>query len=529
VLFLADALELTPEERAALIDAATRASKANWVQPEGAPVVPVPPGMRHNLPPPLTSFVGRERDLADVRRCLSEARLVTLTGPGGVGKTRLALEVTGQLARSGGPTYAAGIWRVELAPLVDGALVPRAMASVLGVQEVPGQPLGESVLRWLHARELLLILDNCEHLAAACGAVASALLEACPGLTILATSREALNVAGEVVWPVGPLEADSDGLQMFAVLAALASPAFRLTSDTRSAVIRVCQRLDGLPLAIELAAARVNALSVEEIEQRLDQRFALLTAGRRSSPPRHQTLRALVDWSYELLTAEEHSLFQQLSVFSGGWTLEAADAVCEPAADVLALLVSLVDKSLVQVERQAGQSRYRLLETLRQYAADKLREAQLAIDRGDLALAYDLLAESLVVAREWGKAGWGVAPALANLAELAMADGRGERLGGGTRYDPRPSSGVRTRKAIDRRSDRADTEPEVARDRRGPARWPTRHEPRDRGSSRHQQTHRQAAHGEQSIETVRGDRRLNETMSLSLASTSPRTSFESRL
>jgi predicted ATPase len=339
------------------------------------PVLPAAPGMRHNLPPPLTRFVGRERDLADVRRSLSEAPLVTLTGPGGVGKTRLAMEVAGRLARSGAPPYAAGIWRVELAPLTDGALIPRAVAAGLEFQEVPGQPLLDSVIGWLRSRQLLLVLDNCEHLVAACGAMVSALLEACPSLTVLATSREALNVAGEAVWPVEPLEADSDGLIMFAALAALASPAFRLTADTRSAVIRVCQRLDGLPLAIELAAARVNALSVEEIEQLLERRFALLTAGRRSSPPRHHTLRALVDWSYELLTAEEQSFFQELSVFSGGWTLEAAEAVCEPAARVLPLLLSLVDKSLVQVERQGGLSRYRLLETLRQYAADRLLEA----------------------------------------------------------------------------------------------------------------------------------------------------------
>ena len=332
--------------------------------------------MRHNLPPPLTSFVGRQRELLDVRRALAEARLVTLTGPGGVGKTRLAVELAGQLAEASARPYAAGIWRVELAPLADGVLVPRAVASVLAVQEVPGQPLLQSVLGWLHAREVLIVLDNCEHLVAASGALASALLEACPGVTILATSREALNVAGEVVWPVGPLEANSDGLQMFVDRAVVAAPDFGLTSDSRSAVLRVCQRLDGLPLAIELAAARVNALSVQEIEQRLDQRFALLSAGRRSSPPRHQTLRALVDWSYELLTAEEQRLFQQLSVFSGGWTLEAAEAVCEPAPDVLALLLSLVSKSLVQVESQAGRSRYRLLETLRQYAADKVREAR---------------------------------------------------------------------------------------------------------------------------------------------------------
>jgi non-specific serine/threonine protein kinase len=374
VLVLADALGLAPTQRAALIAAATRGSKANEVQLEGAPMMAAPPQVRHNLPPPLTSFVGRERDLAEVRRSLFEARLVTLTGPGGVGKTRLALEVAGQLARSGDPRYAAGIWRVELAPLADGAQLLRAVASVLGIQEVPTQPLLESVLKWLRARQVLLILDNCEHLVASCGVTASALLEACPGLTILATSREALNVAGELIRPLGPLEADTEGLEMFAGLAALASPAFRLTLDTRSAIIRVCERLDGLPLAIELAAARVTALSVEEIEQRLDQRFALLTAGRCTSPPRHQTLRALVDWSYELLTDAEQSLFQQLTVFSGGWTLEAAEAVCEPAADVLALLLSLVDKSLVQVEQQPGHSRYRLLETLRQFGLDKLRE-----------------------------------------------------------------------------------------------------------------------------------------------------------
>jgi non-specific serine/threonine protein kinase len=373
VVVLAEALGLTPQERAALIDAATLASKAKGVQPEA---VVVAPWIRHNLPPPLTSFVGRRQDLVDVRQSLSDTRLVTLTGPGGVGKTRLALEVALQLARSGTVPYAAGIWRVELAPLADGGLIPRVVASALGVEEVPGQPVLQTMLAWLHARQVLLVLDNCEHLVAACGSVTSALLEACPGLTILATSREALNVAGEVVWPVGPLEADSEGLQMFVDRAALASAQFRVSSDTRSAVIRICQRLDGLPLAIELAAARVNALSVEEIEQRLDQRFTLLTAGRRSSPPRHQTLRALVDWSYELLTTEEQALFQQLSVFSGGWTLEAAEAVCQPAAEVMALLLSLVNKSLLQVEQHGGQSRYRLLETLRQYAMDKLRDAR---------------------------------------------------------------------------------------------------------------------------------------------------------
>jgi non-specific serine/threonine protein kinase len=204
-----------------------------------------------------------------------------------------------------------------LAPVADGALVPRAVASTLGVFEVPGEPLLETVTSWLHARDLLLILDNCEHLVAACAATAHALLRASSGLTILATSREALNVAGEAIWPVGPLAADSDGPALFADRARAASPTFEITAHNRSAVVRVCQRLDGLPLAIELAAARANALTVEEIEKRLDQRFAMLTTGRRSSPPRHQTLRALVDWSYELLTAEEQGLLQQVSAFSG--------------------------------------------------------------------------------------------------------------------------------------------------------------------------------------------------------------------
>jgi predicted ATPase/DNA-binding CsgD family transcriptional regulator/DNA-binding XRE family transcriptional regulator len=366
---LAESLRLTAPERAALLEARRRAHSASDLD------APLPITGQRMLPVALTSFIGRECELAAVQERLHATRLLTLTGPGGVGKTRLALEVAGLLTR-GSKLCVDGVWQAELAPLADGGQVPRALASSLGVREVPGQPVLETVSRSLHARHMLLILDNCEHLLAASAAAADALLRALSGLTILATSREALNIAGEVVWPVGPLPADSDGLRLFADRASAASPSFEITSDTRSAVVRVCQQLDGLPLAIELAAARVNAFTVDEIERRLEQRFALLTAGRRTSPTRHQTLRALVDWSYELLSVEEQQLLQQVSVFSGGWTFEAAEAVCEPTVDVPGLMPSLVDKSLVQVEQRAGQSRYRLLETLRQYGVEKLREAQ---------------------------------------------------------------------------------------------------------------------------------------------------------
>jgi predicted ATPase/DNA-binding XRE family transcriptional regulator len=364
VLLLAEALGLSPQEQAALIDAANRDENPRGAHAVIAQMAFDPLALPNNLPRAITDFVGRDRDLAEVQRSLSEMRLVTLTGPGGVGKTRLAVEAASLLARC--PSrYTDGIWRVELAPLTDGLQVLRAVASALGIQEVPGQPVLEAVIGWLRGRRALLVLDNCEHLLAPCAATISAVLESCPDVTILATSREALNVAGEVVWRVGPLNADTDGLQMFVSLAARSSPEFQLTSEVRSAVIRVCERLDGLPLAIELAAARVNALSVEEIENRLDQRFVLFDTSRRTSLPRHRTLRALVDWSYELLPADEQSLFQHLSVFSGGWTLDAAKAVCGAGLDVLPLMLSLVDKSLVQVDQHRGRSRFRLLETLR--------------------------------------------------------------------------------------------------------------------------------------------------------------------
>ncbi len=366
----AGAPQVRSSKRTALAGARRHVSSGSDLRTASAPA------RLQTLPAALTSFVGRVDELAAIQESLRSARLLTLTGPGGVGKTRLALEVVGRLQRGVHP-YTGGIWEVELAQLAAEALVPRALASGFGVREVPGRPPLETVIQWVDAQTLLLILDNCEHVVAGCAAAADALLGASPGMTILATSREALKVAGEVVWPIGPLAADSDGFEMFAQRARTASFSFEVTSDNQPSIVRICRQLDGLPLAIELAAARTNAFTVEEIEQRLDQRFAWLTAGRRSSPARHQTLRALVDWSYDLLSTEEQTLLQQLSVFVGGWTLAAAEAVCEPTADVARLLASLIDKSLVQVEQRAGQSRYRLLETLRHYALEKLRESHL--------------------------------------------------------------------------------------------------------------------------------------------------------
>jgi predicted ATPase/DNA-binding CsgD family transcriptional regulator len=362
----------------------------------GAP----PPGAGGRaLPAPLTSFVGRERELAAVRDRLGDpgVRLLTLTGPSGVGKTRLALAAARDL--DGGGRFADGVWFAGLAPLADAALVPQVIATTLGIREEAGRPLLEAVQESLRARRLLLVLDNCEHLVDACARGAEALLHACPLLTILATSREALNIAGETVWPVpalsvppgtAPCSPDEllqyDAIRLFVERAGATVPAFALTDATAAAAAEICARLDGLPLAIELAAARVRLLAPEQIAARLGDRFRLLTGGARTALPRHQTLRALVDWSYELLPEAERTLFCRLGVFAGDWGLEAAEAVgggdgIEPGT-VVDLLGHLVDKSLVVVQPPApgaggaggtgGEVRYRLLETLRQYAVERL-------------------------------------------------------------------------------------------------------------------------------------------------------------
>jgi predicted ATPase len=346
----------------------------------------------HNLPLQLTSFVGRAGPLREVERLLAGGRLLTLTGAGGVGKTRLAL----QAAADASGAYPDGVWLAALAALADAALVPETVAAAVGVREEPGRPLLGSLTDALRPKRLLLVLDNCEHLLDACAALADALLRACPHLHILATSREALGIAGETVWRVPSLSlpdagdpahpappaalTQSEAVRLFLDRAVGVQPAFRVTTQNAPAVAQICARLDGIPLAIELAPARVRVLPPAQLLARLEDRFRLLTSGSRTAPERHQTLRAAVDWSYGLLSEAERRLFARLSVFAGGWSLEAAEAVCaeDPLAPdaVLDVLTRLVDKSLVVVDAQPdGTARYRLLETLRLYAGEKLLTA----------------------------------------------------------------------------------------------------------------------------------------------------------
>lgn len=340
-----------------------------------------------HLPVALTSFVGRVRERGEVRRLLSAPRLLTLTGPGGCGKTRLALELAGEVASE----WPDGVHLALLATLADSGLVPQTVATAVEVREEPGRELLLTLCDAFGSRRLLLILDNCEHLVTACARLAEALLKACPGVRILATSREALGIAGETAWAVPSLSLPSpdaaggastlleyDAVRLFADRAADVLPGFRLTDAKAAAVAQICRRLDGIPLAIELAAARVKAVSLEQIAARLDDRFRLLSSGSRTALPRHQTLRALIDWSYDLLAEPERWLLRRLAVFAGGFTLEAAESVCSndglEREDILDLLSRLVDKSLVVTEADPdGPVRHRLLETIHQYAAEKLR------------------------------------------------------------------------------------------------------------------------------------------------------------
>ena len=339
----------------------------------------------HNLPIQLTSFVGRTREIRKVRDLMAAARLVTLTGIGGCGKTRLALQVAADSLEE----FADGGWLVELATLFDDALVAKAVASALGVPEQPGRALSEMLVDRLRPRSLLLLFDNCEHLLVATAQLADTLLQACPRLRILATSREPLGVPGEVVWrvpslsvpdPTQPSGAEDlmqyESVRLFIDRAALGEPGFRVTRHNAAAVVQATHRLDGIPLAIELAAARVKNLAMDVIASRLDDRFRLLTGGSRTALPRHQTLRATLDWSYDLLSEHEQMLLRRLSVFMGGFPMEAAEEVCGgegvDQADVLDLVTRLVDKSLVLYDEPGGRPRYRLLETVRQYSLGRL-------------------------------------------------------------------------------------------------------------------------------------------------------------
>ena len=344
---------------------------------------------RHNLPPRMTSFIGREREMVEVKRALAMTQLMTLTGAGGSGKTRLALELTRDLVGS----YPDGVWLVELASLSEPELVAQEVAGALGIREQPGRPLLESLIDTLDDKEMLLVLDNCEHLIGAVARLTMALLGSCPRTRVLATSREPLGVPGELIWPVPSLSAPGvqqsptveeleayESARLFADRASRRHPGFELTPENARAVAQVCARLEGIPLALELAAARVGILSAGQISERLGNSLKLLTGGYRTANHRHQTLRATLDWSYELLGEPEQALFGRLSAFAGGFTLEAAESVGAgvdiEGEDVLELLSLLVDKSLVVAEEswESG-ARYRLLEPVRQYAREKLEES----------------------------------------------------------------------------------------------------------------------------------------------------------
>ena len=352
------------------------------IQPANYPSPRSPSSAPHNLPVQPTSFIGREREQAAVAAMVSQAPLVTLVGAGGCGKTRLALHVAAdQLER-----YAGGVWLVELAALGDPALVPQAVATALRIREETGRPLTETLVDLLHPTPLLLLLDNCEHLLGACAALASTLLQACPHLHILATSRERLGIGVETTYRVpslslpitdrqdpGETPAAYEGVRLFVERARASTPSFVLTEQNAGAVTRICRRLDGIPLAIELAAARVRSRPVETIAAQLDDTLPLLTGGPRDVPSRHQTLRAALDWSWDLLNDEERMLLRRLSVFAAGCTAQAAAAVCAGVGleDLVVpeVLEALADKSLVVMEDAGADTRYTLLETVRQYCA----------------------------------------------------------------------------------------------------------------------------------------------------------------
>ncbi|NOK58156.1 MAG: hypothetical protein GFH25_541210n2 [Chloroflexi bacterium AL-N10] len=350
------------------------------------PVKPAPRRPQHNLPHPLTSFIGREHEIAALPSLLHTTRLVTLTGPGGCGKTRLALEIAPGLVEQ----FPDGVWWIDVAAVTEQSFVAQSIALVLGLREKPDSTLIDSIIEYLQSRHVLLILDNCEHVHDTCTALAETLLQQCLQLHLLITSRRCLGMNGEMVWSLSPLSLPdttqpisfddiktTEAVQLFLARARMVDPSFHITAQNASMVADICIRLDGLPLAVQLAAARMRVLSVEQIAAKLDDRFGLLTNGNSPVRPQHYTLRKTVEWSYTLLQPQEQLLFNRLAVFTGGWSLEAAEAVgTEPSTDprqVHESMFGLVDNSLIIVETAAtGPKRYRMLETLREYAREQL-------------------------------------------------------------------------------------------------------------------------------------------------------------
>jgi len=371
-----------------------------------APAVPggeLVPQRLTNLPRQLTSFVGRLTEMDRVKTALAGSALVTLTGAGGVGKTRLALQAAADML----PEFAHGAWLVDLAPLTDPSGVPHAVAAALQLREQAGRPLFDVLVDYLRPKQLLLVLDNCEHLLAAAAALTEHLLRECPGLRILTTSREGLGISGEALQAIPPLVvpaphaspapdalATYDAVRLFVDRAAAVLPGFALSARNAVAVVEICRRLDGIPLAIELAAARAHAMAMDEIATRLADRFRFLTGGSRTALPRHQTLRGVLDWSHQLLSDSERVLFRRLAVFAGGFTLPALEQVGAGGEvaerDVAGLLARLVERSLVVFDPTAGEPRYRLLETIRQYAQGKLLDSDEADTVRTAHMAYYL-------------------------------------------------------------------------------------------------------------------------------------------
>jgi predicted ATPase/class 3 adenylate cyclase len=357
----------------------------------------------HNLPEQLTSFIGRDAELAEIKHLLSCTRLLTLSGSGGSGKTRLALQAAAEMV----DRFTNGVWFVDMATVLDPNLLAIAVATALRLREQSGQTMIETLVAFLRDKRMLLILDNCEQIISASAELSEKLLKSCPDLQILATSREGLGIAGEITWRVPSLPipsaqdlasfekvADNPSVRLFVDRAASVVRDFRLTPKNAASIVKVCQRLDGIPLAIELAAARVKTISPEEIALRLGDRFRLLTGGSRTALPRHQTLRAAIDWSYHLLGGMEGILFRRLSLFCGSFSLDAAESICEntdlDSMEVLDSVCRLVDKSLLILEQTEGSARYRMLETIREYAFERLRESDEVADVQSRFMAFFL-------------------------------------------------------------------------------------------------------------------------------------------